>query len=107
MKRIIGISILATVVGCNGKDRSDGTGLQETSGESGMESGESGLYAVEEEVFEGVSLCASGGKQGNDRFSGVSCTAPMDIATQPSSNSNWTWQPGAIRRIAPGPSSDR
>ena len=42
----------------------------------------------------GASLCAGGGLVEGDGITGITCTGPLDISSQPSSNGEFTWYPG-------------
>jgi hypothetical protein len=46
------------------------------------------------DVVAGASLCAAGGLVAGDRVHGITCTGPLDISSQPSSNEQFTWYPG-------------
>ncbi len=97
--------------GCREKDlgnyRSGGLN-GETGGESGAETAtESGAEtgadtsAVGTPAGEGFGFCAGGGWVTGSDIHGVTCTAPLDVASTRSSNDDFTWQPGPISFIAP------
>ena len=104
--------LLANLCACSGKDDSGETGaLDDTlSTETGdtltTETGDTNPQVDPETVTQGEVFCASGGVVRNDSFSGVTCTGPVEIATQIASNDQFTWQPGPMVVIAPASGLD-
>ncbi|MEE2750154.1 MAG: hypothetical protein VX519_01885 [Myxococcota bacterium] len=96
---------------CREKDLSNyrsGGLSDDTSGESAIETGaESGgetggdTSALEAPAGEGFAFCAGGGWVSGADIQGVTCTAPVDVASNPSSSADYNWQPGPITFIAP------
>ena len=104
--------LLANLCACSGKDDSDETGAlddtlsTETGDTSTTETGDTSPPVEPETVTQGEAFCASGGVVRNDSFSGVTCTGPVEIATQTASNAQFTWQPGPMVVIAPASGLD-
>lgn len=42
----------------------------------------------------GANLCAGGGWVEGDGVRGMTCTGPLELSSQPSSNGQYTWYPG-------------
>jgi len=94
------------ILGCRSKDMSQETGVvehtgTETAAETGTETGGDTSGPAPEIATEGLAFCSGGGVVSGGGFSGVSCTAPLDVATSFASNDAYTWQPGPITFIAP------
>ena len=98
------------ILGCRSKDMSQETGVvdhtgtetvAETGTETGAETGRDTSGPAPENATEGLAFCSGGGVVSGGGFSGVSCTAPLDVATRFASNDAYTWQPGPITFIAP------
>ena len=45
--------------------------------------------------------CSGGGQASNGEITAVTCTSPVELATQPASNGQLTWYPGPLRAVAP------
>jgi len=88
--------LLATACGDKATD------TNETGADSESESGETGSATSAEDVIPSSALCSAGGKATNASYSAVSCTGPVDLAVEPSSNPSYSWQPGPIRVIGSG-----
>ncbi len=70
------------------------------------ETGDTYIQVDPEIATSGHVICAAGGMVSTSDIFGVTCTGPVEIATQQASNDEFTWQPGPMVVIAPASGLD-